>query len=208
MRTKGLSKLAGLGLVFLFLPAMIDLWFLYKDIYYEITVRQYECMESGCKADFNGDGTLGQLVYDSTTPAPKDEINGDQQWLVVTDNGQEALRLPYRYVDNTLRTHAAIHNQLGIARLLIYDRVSTEFPIPNGVFSWNGSRMVPASPTDKEKSILSALAARDDTGSWNNWVIYRILRLPIIIIYYLPLIIIVRRLLKREEFRGMSKKLP
>jgi len=39
--------------------------------------------------------------------------------------------------------------------------------------------MVQVEPSTADQEILAALSARDDAASWNDWALYRSLKLPI-----------------------------
>jgi hypothetical protein len=43
------------------LPIAIDQWLQAKDIQYDKLVSNYECEDLPCKADFDGDGKLGEV---------------------------------------------------------------------------------------------------------------------------------------------------
>lgn len=157
-----------------------------KDERYTQAITKYECVQDNCVADFDGDGRTGNLLIDRMSPPPRGSYPARQAWLVVNDSQGELLRLPFSYADSTLRTHVAIRNEIGGARLLIFDHTSEGTPIRQ-VFSWDGKQMVPVQPSAADQEILAALGARDDAGSWNDWVLYRSLRLPILVGYYLLL---------------------
>ncbi len=154
-----------------------------RDTHFDEVVNQYECHGEKCEADFDGDGIAGyveQTMDDSAAPS--------NRLLVVFDNNQELLRLPYRYIDGTFRTHVAIRNDSGKARLLIFDvSFTTKRPVKT-VYAWNGQKMVEVPPRDMDGEILAAMAARDDAGSWNNWAFFRAFALLILIGYYLLII--------------------
>jgi hypothetical protein len=80
----------------------------------------------------------------------------------------------------------AIRNEIGGARLLIFDHTIEGTPIRQ-VFSWDGKQMVQVLPSAADQEILAALGARDDAGSWNKWVFFRSLRLPVLAGYYVLL---------------------
>jgi hypothetical protein len=193
-------------MVLLLLPLPIDLWFVYKDLRYSVIIWLYECKHDVCEADFDGDGSSGKTFIDHTTPPPQPKIPAFQGWLVVTDRGRELARLPYRYIDNTIRTHVAVHSEYGRPRLLIYDQIKMGVAPPNGVYGWDGVQISRTQPTEFEKDILAAMAARDDMGSWNKWAFYRLLRIPIFLIYYLPLIVTLIRLKRKRALLKLDEK--
>ena len=188
MRTRIVA--ARICVILLLFPLSFDLWFVAKDVRNSSLVSKYECKPTECEADFDGDGALGSVIFDRTTPLPP-RIPGTPEnfaWIVVIEHQTELMRFPYRHVDSTLRTHVAIHSESGRARLLIYDRINPEGAPPTGVFAWDGGRMGAVNASKADQRILEAMAARDDTGSWNDWVDFRLLHLPLVLFYYVPLI--------------------
>jgi hypothetical protein len=141
-------------------------------------VALYECEPPDkCVADFNGDGVTDRIVVDARD-------------FVVTDTSREMLRLPYDHTDNTLRTHFAIVHISGKSRLLIYDG-ATRQPYLRAVFAWNGAKLAETQPSDLEREIISAMAAHDDTGGWNERAFRPLLREAQLFAYYFALAIIV-----------------
>jgi hypothetical protein len=57
----------------------------------------------------------------------------------------------------------AIRNEIGRARLLIFDHRTEGKPIRQ-VFAWDGKQMVQVEPSTADQEILAALSARDDAG--------------------------------------------
>lgn len=172
-----------LALLLVVAPLVIHQLISAEDTHFDELVNQYECHGEKCEADFNGDGIAGyveQTMDDAAAPS--------NRLLVVVDNNQELLRLPYRYIDGTSRTHVAIRNDSGKARLLIFDGTDDTKGRVKTVYAWNGEKMTSASPRDIDNEILAAMAARDDAGSWNNWALYRAFALPLLIGYYLLVI--------------------
>jgi hypothetical protein len=125
----------------------------------------------------------------------------------VNDSHRELIRLPFSYADSTLRTHVAIRNETGGARLLIFDHTTEGKPIRQ-VFAWDGKQMVQVQPSAADQEILVALGAHDDAGSWNDWALYRSLRIPVLVGYYvllagiLGLLIILRH---RRKIKSVNK---
>lgn len=173
-------------LLFIVAPLVIYNRFASKDLQYSQTITKYECVQDNCAADFDGDGRAGDLLIDRTSPPPSGAYSARQAWLVVNDSHRELLRLPFSYADSTLRTHVAIRNEIGGARLLIFDHTTEGKPIRQ-VFAWDGKQMVQVQPSAADQEILAALGARDDAGSWNDWALYRSLMLPILVSYYVLL---------------------
>jgi sensor domain CHASE-containing protein len=88
-------------------------------------------------------------------------------------------------IDNTSRTHVAVRDGSGHARLIIYD--GTRWPAQkiavNAVYAWNGNRLSEIAPAEADKEILAAMAARDDAGTFPQWVIYYLLAWPGRLVY-------------------------
>jgi hypothetical protein len=141
-------------------------------------VARYECEPpEKCVADFNGDRIPDRIVV----------ANGN---FVVTNGSHEMLTLPYDHTDNTLRTHFAVTNDQGKSRLLIYDGAAHQ-PYLRAAFAWNGAKLVNTQPSDLERDIISAMAAHDDTGGWNERAFRPLLRSAYRGVYYFALAAIV-----------------
>jgi hypothetical protein len=207
------QKLIRFALVIVLLLFMLTPFLIYsrlasKDAGYSQTIAKYECAEDNCAADFDGDGRAGNLLIDRTSSPPSGRYLARQAWLVVNDSHRELLRLPFSYADSTLRTHVAIRNEMAGARLLIFDHTIEGKPIRQ-VFAWNGEQMVQVQSSAADQEILAALGARDDTGSWNDWALYRFLGVPILAGYYVSLagilgsLIIVRH---RRKIQNLKSK--
>jgi hypothetical protein len=183
-----LMRVAQMAILLLFIlaPLVIYSRLSSKDERYTQTITKYECVQDNCVADFDGDGRTGNLLIDRTSPPPSGSYSAHQAWLVVNDSHRELLRLPFSYADSTLRTHVAIRNEIGGARLLIFDHTTEGKPVRQ-VFAWDGKQMVQVDPSAADQEILAALSARDDAGSWNDWALYRSLILPILVGYYVLL---------------------
>jgi hypothetical protein len=175
-------------------------------------VSKYEryCLETPCEADFNGNGKKDLLIVDRKTPPSP----GFDSWLVATEDGRELLRLPHWFKDGSFRTHIAIRNESGGDRLLVFDGThmlpgSSSAPA-SLVFAWNGQQMVNAQPTDLDHDILTALATRDDSGTFHYWILYEFVRLPVLAVYYLLLAGITTWLAFRRTLddRRVLKNLP
>ena len=188
------------GTLLVGVPLSVDRWLSKKDAHYDEVVSKYECDADVCEADFNGDGTPGHLERS------KASLTTQERWLVAVDNGQDLLRLPYEHIDGSLRTHAAIRNESGKARLLIFDGTKGGAPV-QAVFEWDGQKMAQVTPSDVDHQILSAIAARDDAGTWTDWGLYRAFSLPLLLSYYSLLIGIVIGVLLRHRFRLATQRL-
>lgn len=162
-------------------------WYLTKRFaLYEKLVVEYECLSERCSGDFNGDGTQGIVQIVRSTPSEK----GDEPYLSVLDGNQEMLRLKYRFIDRTLRTHIAILGDKKGAKLIIFDGAKRSTQPTRAVYQFNGDKMVETSPTFLERNIISAMSSQDDAGTWNTWVAYRIFSHWVYIIYYFCLTLI------------------
>jgi len=187
-------------------PLLLDQWYVAKqqrrDLRDDELVRQYECEPpEECVADFDGDGTLSRITVEQINPAERFDL-----WLKVYENGRELLRLPYDHTDNTLRTHTAIHNEAGKSRLLVYDKVSRTDTV--AVFAWDGNRLAEVPPSSLEQEILSAMAAYDDTGGWNERTVFRpFFRTARLFGYYALLTVVIGMVLYRR-YRNPISRLP
>ncbi len=193
--------------LFIFAPLVIYSRLSSKDERYTQAITKYECVQDSCVADFDGDGRTGNLLIDRMSPPPPGSYPARQAWLVVNDSQRELLRLPFSYADSTLRTHVAIRNESGGARLLIFDHTIEGTPVRQ-VFYWDGKQMVQVQPSGADQEILAALSARDDAGSWNEWVLYKSLRLPVLVSYYVLLAGIVGSLIilrHRRKIQSIKK---
>jgi hypothetical protein len=150
-------------LLFVVTPLVIYNRLASKDLRYSQTITKYECVQDNCAADFDADGRTGNLLIDRTSSPPSGSYSARQAWIVVNDSHRELLRLPFSYADSTLRTHVAIRNEIGRARLLIFDHRTEGKPIRQ-VFAWDGKQMVQVEPSTTDQEILAALSARDDAG--------------------------------------------
>ena len=191
-------------LLFILTPLIIYSRLSAKDERYTQVITKYECVQDNCAADFDGDGRTGNVLVDRMSPPPSGSYSARQAWLVVKDSDRELLRLPSSYADSTLRTHVAIRNEMGGARLLIFDHTIEGKPIRQ-VFAWDGKQMVQVQPSAADQEILAALSARDDAGSWNDWVIYRSLMPPILVGYYVLLAGIVGLLIILRHRRKIQR---
>jgi hypothetical protein len=186
-------------------------WLSAVDRGYDKLIAAYECTRDVCEADFDGDGILGRLVIERPTQS--------ESWVVVIDGAQELLRLPREFIDYTFRTHVAIRSEPGGSRLLVFDGTGIErvggqawrnvldhLFIERAVFVWNGQGMSQSRPSTEDREILSAMAARDDAGTWNFWGIYRFLSLPFLIVYYLLMTTILIFIVVRRRSQNLKRR--
>jgi len=198
------STLITIAALLIGVPLLIDHWLSERDRRQDLRddelEREYECEPPNkCVADFNGDG-----ISDRLDVAMGGRFYG---WLVAFNGEQEILRLPYDHTDGTFRTHTAIRNESGKSRLLVYDGASHRPPL-KAVFAWNCERLVEVSPSNLDREILTAMAAHDDTGGWNERAVFRpIFRIARLIIYYILLTIVIGVVLYKR-FRNPIRNLP
>ena len=167
------SFIVALALVLL----AIDLWFSSIDRRYSQLVENYECGYGGkpCEPDFNGDGRPGRLEIKYRHDAPS-ELPPE-----VIDGTQELLRLHAFSMDNTARTHVAVKNEAGKARLLIWEGIQRKDPPASPVaivYGFDGTGLFEVHSSNDDRAILAAMAARDDSGTWPEWVVFRLLVWP------------------------------
>jgi hypothetical protein len=168
---------------------LTDLWLGERDYRYSKLVQKYECgysQEQPCEADFDGDGHATHIEINARANAP---IELPPRFV---GSRQELMRLNIFSQDNTSRTHLAVRTEAHPARLLIYDGASRfdEKLTLNVAYAWNGEELVESTPDAIDRQILAGMAARDDTGTLNKWVIYWLLRWPLRIAYVLLFFVI------------------
>jgi hypothetical protein len=129
--------------------------------------------------NFDGDAVPGTLSIDRTSPAPKFD-----SWWVVTDSGKELLREPRRSIDNSLKTHAAIIDDRGATRLIIYDHIFDHNPPRSLVFVSDGKTLVREAPLEDDNDVLAAMGSADETGTYERWVLFQLLAVPALVCYY------------------------
>ncbi|NOT60788.1 MAG: hypothetical protein HOP19_11265 [Acidobacteria bacterium] len=161
-------------------PVFLHVYLSLRFSYYEKLVVEYECLAKECSADFDGDGIKGRLLI--LIGVPKE--NSDESYLSVIDGNKEILRLRYKYIDATFRTHVAIVNANQGAKLVVFDGTRRANEPLRSVYQFNGNKMVEVSGTTLEGEILSAMFAHDDAGTWNVWAIYRTFYRRIYAAYY------------------------
>ena len=84
------------------IPLVLNFWISRKDKYYDYLVQRYECEPRICEADFNGDGRPERMER------MKKSSTSQFESLVLTDGKHELLKVPYDYIDGSLRTHEAL----------------------------------------------------------------------------------------------------
>lgn len=167
-------------------PLLLHLYLTKRFALYEKLITDYECQSENCSGDFNGDGIQGvvQIIRSALIE------NGDGAYLSVIDGNQEILRLKYKFIDRTLRTHIAILRDKKGDKLVIFDGAERSSQPTRAVYQYNGGKMVKSYPTALERDVISAMSSQDDAGTWNIWVAYRIFSSWVYIAYYFCLILI------------------
>ena len=166
----------GLGLL------LGDLWLALRDSRYSSLIEEFECgyyrETRPCKADFDGDGRLTHIEVKRHHDAP---VELPPQFV----GNEEKAVLNVFSLDNTLRTHVAVRNDLGQARLIVYDGSMGPGKkiVVNAVYAWDGHKLSEAAPMKADQEILSAMAARDDAGTFNQWVLYYLVKWPLRLVY-------------------------
>lgn len=166
------------GLLIL-LPGLGAFWFGLRLHRYHALLEKYECNRNVYEADFDGDGIPGTLSIDRSAPAADFD-----SWLVVVDSGTELLREPRRSIDNTLKTHAALIKDEAPVRLIIYDHIFDHRPPRSLVFAYAGKTMVKVAPSEKDKEVLAAMGANDETGSLERWILFQFIVVPTLVCCY------------------------
>ena len=127
---------------------------------YEIDVhRSYS-------VDLTGDAVPERLEIAS--------IQSPQSTLSIVNDSGELYLLPFDQSDSTFRTHIAVVD-VGTPHLLVYDGASHS-PPARLVLAWDGLVIREAEATDLDSSIISAMAARDDSGGWHERTLFRPLK--------------------------------
>lgn len=160
-------------------PALLTFWLSSVDKRYDDVLDTYECPRDVCAADFDGDGISERVIVIRESPS---SVEGSLS--VTRNNGQEILRLPYRHIDNTLRTHIGIRGGSRKTHLIIYDQIRGDSRTFNTAFEWDGEKMAEVPPSEGDQEVLHAMAARDDAGAFNKWVLFRISKTPVLLCYY------------------------
>jgi hypothetical protein len=172
-----ISCLTAIGLALL----LVDLCRGLRNYRYSQLIEKYECgylQEQPCRADFDGDARLTHIDVKRRHDAPVEvppRFSGNEPEVV----------LNVFSLDNTSRTHVGVRNESGLARLIIYD--ATRWPgsrtLIDKVYAWNGNGLSEIAPARTDEEILSAMAARDDAGTFPEWVIYYLLAWPGRLVY-------------------------
>ena len=170
---------------------LTDVWFAMMYARHGRLRATYECGYSDqppCVADFDGDGrpTSIQISHrsDKQVELPP----------VFVGRGQELARLNAFSMDNTFRTHVAVRGGASGARLLVYDgarwRGRELTPPVRAVYAWDGEKLAEVGPAEIDTEILSAMEARDDTGTFDWWITYRLLTWPVRVVYGLSFVLV------------------
>jgi hypothetical protein len=177
---------------------VVNVWLSARAARINMLLKQHECRNITCEADFNGDGEKDLIVVDETTPP----LPYYTSWLTVSVRGREALRLPIRETDGSFRTHVATLTDDGRARLLVADGITgRESESLSKVFAWNGNAFASQQPSADDQELLSAMMAFDDAGHGPYWTAFIILKWPTYIVCIFLLFIILRRLTRLTALR-------
>ena len=159
-----------------------DLWLALRDSRYNTLLQEFECGYYGetqpCKADFDGDGRLTHIEvkrhHDAPVELPPQFVGNEEQAVLKVFS-----------LDNTLRTHVAVRNEMGRARLIVYDASMGPInrKVVNAVYAWDGHKLSETAAAPADKEILSAMAAREDAGTFNQWVLYYLVKWPLRLVY-------------------------
>lgn len=195
-----LGILTVMTVLLLLAPLVLAFWLSRIDRHYDEILGLYECdFARRCVADFNKDGALGHVAV---TEGPQGE--SQKQSLAVVDGGHEILRLPYVYLDNTVRTHVGIRNSPDRVSLVVYQPGGREFAATEAVFAWSGEKMLQVPPSSADQELLTAMAAREESGTFNQWALFRLLKTPMMVLYYLLLLSLIAFRYRRLIFRQQS----
>jgi hypothetical protein len=181
MKNKRSIVLLIFAVILIGLPLLADRWLAAKSARYDELIRLAECYpDSPCAADFNGNGTLDRLALVQKNPDDRFDW-----WLTIVDDEDELFAIPYTGIDGSFRTHAAIHKpaQEVIAHLLIYD--GGKMPHIRSTYAWDGKRMREIEASPLERDIISAMASRDDTGTFHQWIIWEMASTYLLPVYCL-----------------------
>lgn len=156
--------------------------------------KRYDCgYYKECEADFDRDGAAAQFKVDGCDSEA-------HYCLTVIDGGRELLRLPFHSTDNTLRTHLAVHERDGGARLLVFDGLGPR-PPRRLAFAWRDGALVEAAPDALDMEIIDAMAAYDDGGTIGGRIFRDIIRVARFVAYYLLLFVLAGVLLLWGKLR-------
>jgi hypothetical protein len=193
------KKVAWALVVLAVIPILLQICLSKKNKSYDQLIYRYECYPVACEADFNSDGQLEQVERVRRSLTSIDEL------LVVKDKDYELLSIPYEYVDGSLRTHVAIRTETGNSTLLVFDGTRGGEP-QRKAFRWNGRQLVEVTPSPADLRILTALAARDNAGTWVFWGLYTAFMMPLLLGYYALLVLIVGLLIGSRWLRGRRRR--
>jgi hypothetical protein len=104
----------------LILLLAVNVWLSAKSAHMSRLLKQHECRNITCRADFNGDGEKDLILVDETAPS----LPYYTSWLTVSIGGKEELRLPIRETDGSFRTHVATLTDGVRTRLLLADGIT------------------------------------------------------------------------------------
>jgi hypothetical protein len=160
---------------------LIDAWLAFRNYRYSQLFEEYECgylPNRTCKADFDGDGQFTEIKvqyrHDTLVELPP-RFNGTEGEVVMNAY----------FMDGSFRTHFAIARHLNRDRLLVYEGRADVKDAINVVYERNANQLVETTPTEVDEEILAAMASRDDTGTFHQWIAYGLLAWPVRVVYIL-----------------------
>jgi hypothetical protein len=167
------SNRALAGVFAIIAPLAVDGYYSEQREHYDRLARLYELYPLPATCDFDGDEEPGAL-----RAIASERRSGPPDTAVVVDGGRELLRIPYHHTDGTCRTHVALCADGRHARLLVFDGGRSATPYARAAYRLVDREFKRTAPTPDDEEVLSALAAGDDWGTFNQWCVYRFLRLP------------------------------
>lgn len=84
--------------ILIIVPAVSVAYFQGRIKRYSNLLAQYECRTESCVIDLSKHGRLGRVFIDHRNPA-----DGFDSWFVAEDSGRELLRVPRRFLDDSLQ---------------------------------------------------------------------------------------------------------
>lgn len=166
--TKTLARWTWLGVTMALLS--VDSLLVFQRIEQAELVALYGISPYGLDTDFDGDGRPDKL-----------EIT-DRELKVVSADGQLLLGTPVGTIDGTFRAQVAIRGDSpGPLRLLVFDNTGRALA-DRQVFAYDSGRMVRVQPLAEDTRLLQSLAASDDSGSRDFWLVFSLIRGPALLL--------------------------
>jgi hypothetical protein len=152
-----------------------DVYFLVRAARYRELLSTFECsaLQAGVPTPCGPD----QLRI---TITPDHSLGGGN--VVIRQSDRVLLLLPYDYVDNTLRTHIGVRQDAAGPRVVVYDGTRDPMHPIAAVYGFDGTSLTATAAEAEDLDLLAAMAAHDDAGTFNQWVVYYMARLPVLIL--------------------------